>query len=69
VVVVSGTGPVGLRSSYFTSFFTPFVRYPDCQIARVDSENTTRSENVAVGFFGLDWSVENGEFAFADENG
>ncbi|UCD53494.1 MAG: prolyl oligopeptidase family serine peptidase, partial [Phycisphaerales bacterium] len=30
VVVVSGTGPVGMRSTYFTSFFTPFVRYPDC---------------------------------------
>ena len=68
VVVVSGTGPAGLRSSYFVSFFTPFVRYPDCQIARVDSENATHSENVAVGFFGLDWSVESGEFAFADES-
>jgi hypothetical protein len=69
VVVVSGTGPVGMRSTYFVPFFTPFVRYPDCQIARVDNENATRSENVAVGFFGLDWSVEDGEFAFADEDG
>ena len=69
VVVVSGTGPAGMRSSYFVSFFTPFVRYPDCQVTRVDKENPTRSENVGVGFFGLDWSVENGEFAFADDNG
>lgn len=67
VVVVSGTGPRGMRSTYFVPFFNSFVRYPDCQIARVDAENASRPENVAVGFFGLDWSVENGEFAFADE--
>lgn len=66
VVVVSGTSPRGMRATYFLPFFTSFVRYPDCQIARVDPENTARSVNVAVGFFGLDWSVENGEFAFAD---
>ena len=69
VVVISGTGSAGMRSTYSVSCFTPFVRYPDCQIARVDAENTTRSENVAVGFFGLDWSVKNGEFAFATEDG
>lgn len=68
VVVVSGTGPAGMRSTYFVPFFTSFVRYPDCQIARVSNENDGTSENVAVGFFGLDWSVEGGEFAYADEN-
>jgi len=66
VVVVSGTGPRGMRSTYFVPFFTSFVRYPDCQIARLDSDNAAQSQNVAVGFFGLDWSVQKGEFAFAD---
>ena len=66
VVVVGGTGPVGMRLTYFVSFFTSFVRYPDCVISRPRSGNPGASENVAVGFFGLDWSVENGEFAFLD---
>ncbi|MBN2132384.1 MAG: prolyl oligopeptidase family serine peptidase [Sedimentisphaerales bacterium] len=66
VAVVSGTGPVGMRATYPVSFFTSFVRYPDCLITRPDSESARGSENVAVGFFGLDWSVENGEFAFAE---
>ena len=55
----------GMRATYFLPFFTSFVRYPDCQITRVDPENAARPVNVAVGFFGLDWSIENGEFAFA----
>ena len=63
VVAVSGTGPAGMRSTCFIPFFNSFVRYADCQIARVDG---AASENVAVGYFGLDWSVKNGEFAYAD---
>lgn len=65
VVVVSGSGPAGMRSTDPVSFFVSFVRYPDCVIARVDPAQPSRTENLAVGFFGLDWSVENGEFAFA----
>ena len=67
VIAVSGSGPAGMRSTYSVSFFKSFVRYPDCLITRVDREDSGDSENVAVGFFGLDWSVENGEFEFADE--
>ncbi len=66
VAVVSGSGPIGMRSTYPVSFFPSFVRFPDCVIARVNSEQQSSTENMAVGFFGLDWSVQNGEFAFAD---
>ncbi|MEN6334138.1 MAG: alpha/beta hydrolase-fold protein [Phycisphaerales bacterium] len=67
VVAVGGSGPVGMRATYPISLFVSFVRYPDCLIARPGSENARGSENVAVGFFGCDWSVANGEFAFADQ--
>ncbi len=67
VVVVSGTGPIGMRSTYPTSFFVPFVRYPDCVIARADAVDNRRSEDLAAGYFGLDWSVENGEFVFSEQ--
>jgi len=67
VVVVAGSGPIGMRSTTFTSFFTSFVRFPDCIVARVNEENAGSSENVAVGYFGLDWGLDSGQFAFADE--
>ena len=66
VAVVSGTGPVGMRATYSVSFFTSFVRYPDCLVTRPGAASARGSENMAAGFFGLDWSVENGEFVFAD---
>ncbi len=67
VIAVSGSGLTGMRSAYSVSFFRSFVRYPDCLVTRVDQKEAGRTENVAVGFFGLDWSVENGEFSFTDE--
>jgi hypothetical protein len=66
VIAVSGSGLAGMRAAYSVSFFRSFVRYPDCLVTRVDREQAGRTENVAVGFFGLDWSVDNGEFCFSD---
>ncbi|NLH41707.1 MAG: prolyl oligopeptidase family serine peptidase [Planctomycetes bacterium] len=67
VVVVGGSGPVGMRAIYPVSVFVSAVRYPDCLITRPGNAAQSRgSENVAVGFFGNDWSVAKGEFAFAD---
>ncbi|MBN2314564.1 MAG: hypothetical protein JXM79_11585 [Sedimentisphaerales bacterium] len=67
VIAVSGSGPTGMRSAYSVSFFRSFVRYPDCLVTRMSPEEAGRTENVAAGFFGLDWSVKNGEFSFSDE--
>ncbi len=65
VVAVSGTGPIGMRSTYATSFFVPFVRYPDCVIARANAVESRGSDQITAGYFGLDWSIEAGEFVFA----
>jgi poly(3-hydroxybutyrate) depolymerase len=67
VIVVSGSGLAGMRSAYTVSFFRAFVRYPDCLVTRVSQERAGNNENVAAGFFGSDWSVENGEFCFKDQ--
>jgi predicted esterase len=67
VIVVGGSGLAGMRSAYAVSFFSAFVRYPDCLVTRVSQERASDIENVAVGFFGLDWSVKNGEFCFKDQ--
>ncbi len=68
VAVVSGTGPVGMRLADQVSFFTPFVRYPDCLVTRaapVDGAASARSETLVAGYFGLDWSLAAGEFLWA----
>jgi len=69
VVVIGGTGPAGTRSTYSLSLFTPFVRYPDCVIRRIDRDGARDSRPVAAGYFGPDWSTENGEFVFSDPEG
>jgi len=67
VVVVGGSGPVGMRAMYPVSLFVSFVRYPDCLVTRPSKTDARNPQNVAVGFFGTDWSVENGEFAYESE--
>ena len=63
VIAVSGSGPAGLRSTYGVTFFAPFTRYPDCVVSRAGA----RSATLAAGYFGLDWSLERGEFEYAPE--
>lgn len=63
VVVVAGTGLAGMRSTYGDTFFGPATRFPDCLVLRAGKE----VEPIAAGYFGLDWSVVEGEFAFASE--
>ncbi len=72
VVVVSATGPVGQRITNSITFFTPFTQYPDCLVRRLaeeGSESRSASRDVVAGYFGLDWSVENGEFAWGEDGG
>mgnify|MGYP000855240092 CR=1 FL=1 len=66
VVVVGGSGAVGMRATYPVSLFVSAVRYPDCLVTRFAPTGARGSANVAVGFFGCDWSVTQGEFSFSD---
>ncbi len=56
VGVVSGTGVVGMRRSDRLPYLTTRGAYPDFTVLDGDGP-------VAAGFFGVDWSVESGEFA------
>ncbi len=64
VGVVAGTGIAGMRLTNKMPYFLPGVGFPDCVV--VDSEILKGKEDGlrAVGFFGIDWSVEHGEFAW-----
>jgi hypothetical protein len=62
VGAVSGTGIAGMRLTNRQSYLMPGIGFPDCLLmsARVliDGESAIR----AAGFFGVDWSVEHGEW-------
>jgi len=65
VGVVAGTGIAGMRLTDRIPYFVSGVAYPDCIVFEsktlVEGMNGIR----AAGYFGLDWSVETGEFAWA----
>ena len=66
VAVVAGTGMVGMRSVNFMPYFVSGVHYPDLMVFD-SSLHLEGSKGVRLaGFFGLDWSVANGEFAWRE---
>lgn len=64
VGVVAGTGPVGLRLTERLPIFTSGVGIPDLVVLSPDLLTKGDAGLVAAGFFGPDWSVPSGEFAF-----
>ncbi len=66
VGVVSGSGIVGMRLTERLPYFASGAGYPDCTV--IGSEMLAKGmEGVrAAGFFGQDWSVDSGEFAWRD---
>jgi hypothetical protein len=67
VGVVAGTGPAGMRLTNRLPYFVSGVGYPDCIIlsSRILSEGVEGVQ--AAGYFGCDWSLENGSFAWRAE--
>jgi hypothetical protein len=60
---VSGTGIVGMRIANRLPYLSPGVGLPDCVV--FDGRVLTHGAEgvLAAGFFGLDWSVDGGEWA------
>jgi len=64
VAAVSGTGVTGMRLTDRLPYFLSGVDYPDVTVIGPEMLKQG-SEGVRVaGFFGLDWSVDRGEFAW-----
>ena len=62
--MISGSGIAGLRLTTRVPYFMAGVAYPDCTVFDTDTL-TKGNEGVRVaGYFGNDWSVQNGEFAW-----
>jgi dienelactone hydrolase len=64
VGVVSGSGLPGMRLTDRLPYFVSGVACPDCLILGLDTLESGIDGVRCAGFFGLDWSVKNGEFAW-----
>jgi len=67
VIVIAGTGPTGMRLACKQSLFVPFIRYPDCVVLSTQGLEAGSATVELAGYFGLDWSVENGEFLWHED--
>jgi len=66
VGVVSGTGMRGFRAANRLRYFISGIAYPDVVVFDSDYLRRGTDSLRAAGFFGLDWSIEEGEFAWRD---
>jgi dienelactone hydrolase len=64
VGVVGGTGLAGMRLTERLPYFTSGVGYPDCIIFSADVLRVGDAGVKAAGYFGSDWKVESGDFAY-----
>ncbi len=64
VAVVSGTGMTGLRLTERLTYFLSGVAYPDCCVFCAHDRDKGDAALQAAGFFGIDWGVDSGEFAW-----
>ena len=62
VGVVSGSGTIGMKLSYIVPYLQPGFALPDLTILNEDVFDDGLNGVKVAGFFGLDWSIQNGEF-------
>jgi predicted esterase len=66
VGAVTGSGLQGMRLTDRLPYFVSGVGYPDCAVFGPDTLRKGSEGIIAAGFFGNDWSIENGDFAWRD---
>ena len=66
VGAVTGSGPAGMRLTDRLPYFVSGVAYPDCIVLGPEILARGPLGVRAAGFFGLDWSVERGEFVWGE---
>jgi len=66
VGVIGGTGITGMRLTDRVPLFTSGVPIPDLMVFAAETLSKGGAGVKAAGYFGNDWSVANGEFAFRE---
>jgi predicted esterase len=67
VGVMAGSGLAGMRLADRLPIFVSGVGYPDCTVLGPEVLTEGFSGVQVAGFFGIDWSIEAGEFAWCDQ--
>ncbi len=62
VGVAAGTGAIGMKALYPNDYFSGITGFPDLLIFHVDWLKEGLNGVCVSGFFGNDWSVENGDW-------
>ncbi len=63
---VGGTGLAGMRLTNRLAYLSPGIGFPDLLIARADMLLRGEEAIPAAGFFGPDWSLEQGEIVWTE---
>jgi dienelactone hydrolase len=66
VAAVAGTGPVGMRLTDRLATFISGTAYPDCIVLGPEMLTEGFDGVRAAGYFGPDWQVESGQFAWRE---
>ncbi|MHB1461739.1 MAG: carboxylesterase family protein [Armatimonadota bacterium] len=66
VGVISGSGIAGMRLTDRISYINSGVELPDCLVLGPETLSNTSSSPRAAGFFGNDWQVSSGDFAYRE---
>jgi pimeloyl-ACP methyl ester carboxylesterase len=64
VGAVAGSGPAGMRLADRLPYFVSGVSYPDCTVIAPEMLAKGTAGVRVAGFFGTDWTVEAGDFAW-----
>ena len=62
--VVTGTNVIGMRSTDRLPYFVSGVSYPDLFVITPEVLVRGADAVIVTGFFGLDWSLESGQFVW-----
>ena len=69
VAVIAGTGPVGRRLCDRIPIFVSGVGIPDVMVMNVDALAKGEAGLLCAGFFGPDWDVDGGDWAWRGDPG
>ena len=64
VAVVSGSGLPGMKLTNRLPYLSAGAAYPDCTVIGAEMLTTGAQGVRAAGFFGNDWTIETGDFAW-----
>jgi len=64
VGIIAGTGLRGMRAAYPNQYFIAGTAFPDLTVFRMPRDGSPYDAAECAGFFGNDWSVEEGDFTW-----